>query len=39
MRIAAGSMLNLVPEMTIGNVGASSATGASGQRGHSTYAT
>ena len=36
MRIAAGSMLKVTPATTIGSDGTSSATGASGQRGHST---
>jgi hypothetical protein len=34
MRIAAGSMLKAVPEITIGSEGASRAMGASGHRGH-----
>jgi hypothetical protein len=33
MRIAAGSILKATPAITIGSDGASSATGASGQRG------
>jgi hypothetical protein len=35
-RIAAGSMLNMVPPITIGRAGLCSETGVVGQRGHST---